>query len=476
MSGSCLDGVALSATAIAGVVIGTVAFEYVLSTTSSLLNYWRLQESKIPVEMEGVYDADDYAKSQLYTRDKTAYGLCYHTFDVLTFASFWALGGFQAVDVLVQSIAPSSLLMQGLAYIGTIVVGSSVLSLPWSIYSTFVLEEKHGFNRTTCKTFVTDMIKATGLGVVIGTPLLAAFLWFFLKTSHAWFYCFATLASAQLLIMLIAPTYIMPLFLSFTPLPEGELRTAIEKYATHVGFSFGNIYEIDGKTRSAHSNAFFTGFGSSKRIALYDTLIKQCTVDEMVAVVAHEVGHEKSHHQIRSAAFVMSYLFFVFYALGVVISYPPLFAAFGVERVSVHVGLVIAQLLFQPVDTFLQVVLNVRSRANEFEADRYSVDTYREPEVLATALKKLCKQNLSNLTPHPLLVFLEYTHPPILERVAAIRAHADKGGITGNLSKPKRAGRPPSPGRAKSSPARARPARSASPAASRSGKKAPEMI
>jgi len=286
----------------------------------------------MPLEFEGVYDAAAYAKSQDYTRAKSIFGLWYRSFDLALFFAFWLVfDGFELVDQLVQAWAAGPI-RQGLLYFGVIMLGSSVLSLPWSVYSTFVLEERYGFNRTTLTTFVTDRLKGLALVLLIGPPLAAGVLWFFLEAGRlAWLYCWLLLAAVQLLLMCIAPVCLMPLFLKFTPLADGELKTAIEDYARRVDFEFGGIYEIDGSTRSSHSNAFFTGFGATKRIALFDTLIRSATVDELVAVLAHEVGHEKHGHVIQSLAVSLAYSLAMLYLMAFLLSYPPLFTAFGVR-------------------------------------------------------------------------------------------------------------------------------------------------
>jgi len=296
--------------------------------------------------------------------------------------------------------------------------------LPHAVYSTFVLEARFGFNNTTVRTFIMDRVKGLMLALVLGPPMGAAVLAFFTFAGDAaWLWVWLALTAFQLLLLFIAPACIMPLFISFTPLEDGPLKRAIHEYASQVGFAFGGIFQVDGSTRSNHSNAFFTGFGATKRIALFDTLIAQTTLPELVAILAHEVGHEKRGHIKQSLAFSVLYLFVMLYLVSLFISYTPLFTAFFVSTPSVYVGLLLFQMLFAPLDTFLQIVLSARSRANEFEADRYSVETYKQPEALISGLKKLTRENLSNLTPHPLYVFLHYSHPPVVERIAAIRRH-----------------------------------------------------
>jgi len=427
------SGLSISSEAIFLIVLATILGESVLSELASFLNY-RALDTPMPKEFDGIYKPDAYAESQRYTKAKTIFGLLNKSFDLALLLVFWLVfDGFELVDGVVRSAvpgdsaeSPSLDIWRGLLYMAIFGVGEGVLGLPWSIYFTFVLEEKFGFNKTTAKTFVVDLLKGLMLGVVLGAPLMAAVLAFFIYTGdRAWWLCWCFIAAFQIVVMFVAPVLIFPLFNEFTPLPEGELKEAIARYATSVGFTYGGIFEIDGSKRSSHSNAFFTGFGSTKRIALFDTLLKQMSTTEILGVLAHEVGHEKRGHIKLGIATSLAYMFVMLYVMGLFLSYPPLFAAFSVSHASVYLGLVLFQLLFSPVDTLMQIVLTMRSRANEFEADAYSVETFGEPEALVDALKKLSRENLSNLTPHPLHVFLTYSHPPVLARIEAIRAHRE---------------------------------------------------
>jgi len=301
-----------------------------------------------------------------------------------------------------------------------LVLGLKLLGLPFQLWSTFVIEERYGFNRTDAKTFVTDQVKGLVLGGLLGGALMAAILWFFHATGDAaWLWCWATTTVVSLVAMFVAPTWIMPLFNKFEPLEEGSLRERILGYAKSVSFPLEGLFVIDGSKRSSKANAFFTGFGKNKRVALFDTLIEGQSEDELVAVVAHEVGHFKRGH------IVISLLHFgvIFWLLSRFLESTELFEAFGVSEPSVHAGLIFFGLLYTPIEMVLSVAMSAFSRKNEFEADAFAAQTTGEPEHLVTALKKLSSENLSNLTPHPFFVWLKYSHPPVLQRIEALRAH-----------------------------------------------------
>ena len=406
------------------VCLAAVVGDYVLDLVSTVLNLSALTPS-MPAEFKAIYKDDDYAKSQAYTKAKAKYAIVKKSFDLVVFILFWLyLNGFALADDWVRA-SFDGVVARGLAYIWGLQLVTSAMDLPWAVYHTFVLEESFGFNKTTAKTFVLDRVKGLALMLAIGMPVLSAVLWMLDYLGDlAWLYVWAFVASVQLVMVFIAPVLILPLFNKFEPLPDGELKDAIDDYAAKMAFKYEGIYSMDGSKRSAHSNAFFTGFGKFKRIALFDTLIKQTSTEELVAVLAHEIGHSKKGHITMSIAIQFAYMFVLFLGLSLCLGWEPLFLAFDIATPSVYVGLMLFSLLFSPIDTFLQIALNVRSRANEFEADRYSVETYKKPEALVAALKTLSKENLANLTPHPFYVFLNYSHPPMLARVAAIRAHA----------------------------------------------------
>jgi STE24 endopeptidase len=297
-----------------------------------------------------------------------------------------------------------------------------VLSLPFSIYSTFVIEERFGFNRTTVKTFILDMLKGLLLGLLLGVPLLAGILAFFMYAGEwAWLYAWVVTTIFTLIIQFVAPRWIMPLFNKFEPLKEGELREKIFNYAGSVDFSLQDVYVMDGSKRSSKSNAFFTGFGKNKRIALFDTLIDKHSSDELLTVLAHEIGHYKKKHIIKSMITSIIHSGIVFYLLSIFITHEGLFDAFYMVNQSVYAGLIFFGMLYSPIEMILSIFMSRVSRKHEYEADRFAVRTTEKAESFITALKKLSVHNLSNLTPHPVYVFLNYSHPPILKRIKHVR-------------------------------------------------------
>ncbi len=402
------------------IVLATLLVSFVVDLMTEILNL-RALKAELPKEFEDVYDAEKYQKSQEYTRERTKFGFITGIFGIVVTLTFWFAGGFNIVDQWVRDLGYGSI-VNGLIYMGILMFGRSLISLPFSIYSTFVIEEKYGFNKTTPKTFVLDMIKGIALGIIIGGALLAGILAFFDKAGpNAWLYCWVATTVFTLFMQFIAPTWIMPLFNKFTPLEDGELRTAIMSYAQSVNFPLTNLFVMDGSKRSTKSNAFFTGFGKNKRIALFDTLIENQTVGELVAVLAHEIGHYKKKHIIQSMVISIAHMGVMFYLLSIFLNHKGLFDAFYMESMSTYAGLIFFGMLFSPIEQILSVFMQIFSRKNEFEADRYATETTSQPENMINALKKLSAHNLSNLTPHPWYVFLNYSHPPVLERIQAIR-------------------------------------------------------
>ena len=317
--------------------------------------------------------------------------------------------------------------VNGLFFIGILVLLRALLSLPFSCYSTFVIEEKFGFNRTTLKTFVIDLVKGFVLAILLGVPIMALVLGFFEHAGpFAWLYCWGAVTLFTLVVQFLAPTLIMPLFNKYSPLEEGELRSAIMEYARSIDFPLQNIFVMDGSKRSTKSNAFFTGFGRNKRIVLFDTLIEQHTVEELVAVLAHEMGHYKKKHILKSILLGIAQTGLLFFLVSIFISYQGLFDAFHMQQTSVYAGLLFFGLLYTPVDFFIGLILQMISRHHERAADQFAINTTDTPEAMIDALKKLSVNNLSNLRPHPIYVFLNYSHPPVLERIRAIRLNQSR--------------------------------------------------
>ena len=408
--------------AFAVLILVALVLEYALGLIGNLLNLSSLNPV-LPGEFQGVYDEQKYAESQAYTKARTRFQLVESTFSLLVILAFWSLGGFPLLDAWVRSFELGPILT-GLAFMMFMMVPLKLLNLPFELYSTFVLEARFGFNNTDAKTFWSDQFKGLVLGGVLGAGLMAAILFFFEKTGdQAWLWCWATTTVVSLVAMFVAPTWIMPLFNKFTALDEGSLRDRILGYAKSVSFPLEGLFVIDGSKRSTKANAFFTGVGKNKRIALYDTLIDNQSEDELVAVVAHEIGHYKRKHVLQSLAIAILHFGVLFFLLSIFLKEEQLFAAFGVQQISVHAGLVFFGLLYTPIEMVLSVVMSAFSRKNEFEADAFAASTTGTPENLVTALKKLSTDNLSNLTPHPFYVWMHYSHPPVLARIEALRAH-----------------------------------------------------
>lgn len=285
-----------------------------------------------------------------------------------------------------------------------------------------MIEQRFGFNRTTPRTFVLDLVKGFVLALILGGLLLAGILALFQYVgNYAWLYSWAGLIIFSLAIQYVTPTWIMPLFNKYTPMESGELKEAILRYARSVNFPVKNIFVMDGSKRSNKSNAFFTGFGSNKRVALFDTLIAQHTIPEMVAVLAHEIGHYKKKHIIQGTIISILHTGLILFLLSLFLTKPGLYEAFGISHEPVYAGLLFFGLLYTPIELVLSVIMQMVSRKHEYEADRFASDTMGEPLDLIDALKKLSSTNLSNLTPHPFYVFLNYSHPPLLQRKEALQ-------------------------------------------------------
>jgi STE24 endopeptidase len=396
-----------------------VAVEYLLGMLSSVLNT-RTLGAPLPAEFRGVYSDDAYAKSQAYLRTRERFGMASSTFDAVLLFAFWFMGGFGLLDRMVTGWNAGDL-AAGVAYFGVIVVLRSVVALPFRWYSTFVIEERFGFNRTTVRTFIVDIIKSAFLAGVLGIPLVTAVLALFMYGGIlAWLWCWLTATAFILVVQFVAPAWIMPLFNKFSPMEEGELRTSILNYAASVQFSLRDIAVMDGSKRSAKSNAFFTGFGKNKRIALFDTLIAKHTTGELVCVLAHEIGHYRKKHILKGMLASIAHVGLLLYLLSLFLGHRELTEAFFFSRQSVYAAMTAFGLLAIPLEVILSLALQALSRKHEYEADRFAADTTGTPEVMVSALKKLSADNLSHLTPHPITVALSYSHPPVLERIRAL--------------------------------------------------------
>ena len=401
------------------VILAVLIGKSILEITVEVLNLRHLSP-RLPEEFEGYYDPGRYQKSQDYLRETTRQGLLEELLFTPLTVLFILCGGFNLVDRFARGFN-LPLIPTGLIFAGVIVAAFFLLRLPFSIYRTFVIEERYGFNRTTPRTFIIDLLKTILIAVILGGGVFSLVLWFFQKTgSFAWLYCWLAVEGFQLFILFIAPVTLLPLFNRFIPLEEGELRGAIEAYAAGQAFRLQGIYKMDGSRRSSKSNAFFTGFGRFRRIALFDTLIEKLQVDELVAVLAHEVGHFRKKHIWKTFFLSLATSGLMFFILSRFLDSAGLFAAFRMDNISIYAGLFIFGFLYAPISLIFSILSAFFSRRHEYEADAFAART-ASAEALISGLKKLSVDHLANLSPHPLKVFLDYSHPPILERVRALR-------------------------------------------------------
>jgi len=402
-------------------ILAFIIAQFLFSKFVDYLNIQALDEH-LPDEFNDVFDSAKYKKSQEYLRVNTRFGGIRSAVSTVIIVLFLALKGPGALDGIVRSWS-ENWVWQSLAFVAVLYGVSQLISIPFSVYSTFVIEERFGFNKTTVKTFVLDFFKSLFLTILIGVPVYLAAIWFFRAfADYGWLLAWVALTLFSLVLMYVAPVWIMPLFNKFTPLDEeSELNQAIRQMCEKAKFTLKGVYTMDGSKRSAKSNAFFTGFGKNKKIALFDTLIEKHTTEELVAVLAHEIGHYKKKHIFQSMVLSFMTSALMLFLLGLILKSSAVFMAFGVEGAPVYAGLFIFGFIFAPVSFVISIFQSMLSRKNEYEADRFAAEITGQPAVMIDALKKLSADNLSNLTPHPLKVFLEYSHPPVLQRIAALR-------------------------------------------------------
>ncbi len=392
---------------------------HLLETVSVLLNVKHLRQP-LPEDFRDVFDEAAFAKSQAYSRESARHDLFASAVRLGAFLAFWLGGGFPWLQSLVAGGTPSPIL-QGLCGISLLHFGGMILGLPFEWYDTFHIEAKYGFNKTTPAVFIADKAKGLLLGAGIGLPVLALLLWLFGTFPSAWLWAWLAVTVLVLALQYIAPRYLMPLFNKFTPLEDGPLKSAIQGLAERCAFPVRELFVIDGSRRSTKGNAFFAGFGKHKRIALYDTLIEKHPQPELLAVLAHEIGHFKRGHIVQRLFVAVAQLAFIFLLMGAVLNHAGLQAAFGLSQPVLWLGLVFFMILFEPAQTVLGILSGLWSRQHEYEADAYAAAATGGPAAMTAALKRLARDSLSNLTPHPLTVFLHYSHPPMIQRLAALR-------------------------------------------------------
>lgn len=403
------------------VMIGVLLFGYLLDQWLDRLNL-KHTVPELPQELQGIFDEEEYRKSQNYKRDNTRFSFISSTISLLVMGLIFFLGGFGWLDQWLSAYISNYILFV-LAFFGILALASDILTTPFDLYSTFVIEERYGFNRTTLKTYILDKLKGWMLGAIIGGGLLALITWIYMLTGQwFWLIVLGVVTLFSVFMNMFYSNLIVPLFNKQTPLEEGSLRTKIEEFALKADFKLDNIYMMDGSKRSSKANAYFTGLGPKKRIVLFDTLVNDLSEEEIVAVLAHEVGHNKKKHTTTGLLISFLQTALTLYLFSLFVGMDSFAVALGGTEASFHLGLIAFGILYSPISMLLGLGTNLISRRNEYQADRYAREKYNA-EDLINGLKVLSKTNLSNLTPHPAYVFFHYSHPPILQRIRALRSN-----------------------------------------------------
>lgn len=401
------------------IIVGIVIFNYVLGRILEYLNSTRYNE-KLPDEINDVYDQDQYQKSQAYKKVNYKFSIFTSTFSLFLILAMFFLEGFAFVDHLTRSLTSNPILM-AIIFFGILMFASDLINIPFDLYDTFIIEEKFGFNKTTPRTYVLDKIKSWLLGALIGGVILSVVIWFYqLTTVYFWIFAWVFFSLFSIFMTMFYSTLIVPLFNKQTPLEEGELRERITKMSEKVGFKLSNIYVIDGSKRSTKANAYFSGIGAKKRIVLFDTLIDELSQDEIIAVLTHEIGHYKKKHTLTNVILSIINTGIILYIFSLFVGNPLLSEALSVEETSFHIALITFGFLYSPISTVLGLGMNIVSRKHEYQADRFAGEKFK-PKALIDALKNLSRKNLSNLTPHPVYVWFNYSHPTLLQRIRALK-------------------------------------------------------
>ncbi len=396
------------------ILIFIIIVKFLFDTLMDSLNAIHFNDA-IPPELEGIYNEAEYLKSQAYKKATFKFSAVTSIISIFATLLFFIFEGFAFVDQIARSFSDNTIVIT-LIFFGIIMFASDLFSLPFSYYSTFVIEEKFGFNKTTKKTFVLDKIKSWLMMIFLGGGILALITWFYqLTTTHFWLYAWGLMTLITVFMNLFYSKLIVPIFNKQTPLENGELKNDIENFAKKVGFKLDNVFVIDGSKRSTKANAYFSGFGKQKRVTLYDTLINDLETDEIVAVLAHEIGHYKKKHIIYNLFFSILSTGLTFYILSLLVGNVTLSQALGVETASFHIALIAIGILYVPISEITSLLMNALSRKFEYQADNYAKTNFNA-NALISALKKLSKNSLSNLTPHPLYVKIHYSHPTLLQR------------------------------------------------------------
>ncbi len=400
-------------------IMSIIVFNFILERVLSFLNSKRY-DAELPDEVKDVYDSRQYKKSQKYKMVNERFSLITSTYSFILIVSILVFHVFGYVDQLTRTITSNPLLV-ALLFFAFIMLASDILNTPFALYDTFVIEEKFGFNKTTLKTFFLDKIKGWFLAAILGGGVTALIIWFYLLTRQMfWVYAWIAVSGIMIFINMFSSTLIVPLFNKQTPLEEGPLRKAISNFCNKVDFKLDNVFVIDGSKRSTKANAYFTGLGSKKRIVLYDTLIDDLSIDEIVAVLAHEIGHYKKKHSRLNILLGVVQTGITLYVFSLFTVNPMLSWALGAKVHSIHMVILAFGIIYSPISTVVGLALNLLSRFNEYQADRFTRKHY-DAKYLVSALKKLSSKSLSNLTPHPVYVFFHYSHPTLMQRIRALK-------------------------------------------------------
>jgi STE24 endopeptidase len=400
-----------------------LVFDFVFERILSIINSERFKRP-LPVELEDAYDEETYLKSRNYKREYELFSLITASFSFILIIFMFYFKGFAFVDAISRSITVQPIL-QTLLFFGILFLASDLIGIPFDSYSTFIIEDKYGFNKTTPFMYVTDKLKGYIISGILGGSLLAIFVWFFYHIGHLfWIYIWLIFTIFSIFISMFYSNIIVPLFNKQTPLEDGELRKAISDFVMKVGFRIKNIYVIDGSKRSTKANAYFTGLGPKKRIILYDTLINQLSVKEIIAVLAHEIGHNKKKHTLTILLASIIQTGITLFILSLFIDNPAFSEALSINYTNIHSGMLVFGIIYSPISTITGLGMNLLSRKNEYEADRF-VTGWGLGGTLINALKILSKNNLSNLNPHPFYVFFHYSHPTLVQRIKSIKKNSD---------------------------------------------------
>jgi STE24 endopeptidase len=403
------------------IIISLILAKYLFNLVIEIVNLMNVTETPPPQFQE--VPIEKYKKAQRYLKDNTLLEIAFTSTTTLVLLAMVFLGGFNLIDLFARSFGYSSI-PTGLIFFAIVLGGLKLIQIPFDLVDTFVIEEKYGFNKMTLAIFIADLIKQTAIFVVVGGLFITALLWFFENMGpYAWLYCWLLFTLFQLAITYITPIWIMPLFNKFTPIPDGDLKEAIEAYAKEQRFALQGIFTMDGSQRSSKSNAFFTGFGKNRRIVLFDTLIARHTQNELLSILAHEVGHYKRKHILKFFLISIVNSGLILYLFSWFLNNPGLFQAFGMKYLSVYASFVFFGFLYSPFQILISIGANALSRHYEYEADAYAVESYGKPDAMIDALKKLAIDNMSNLTPHPWKVAVSYSHPTVVQRIKAIESH-----------------------------------------------------